>query len=486
LFWSWHRLNYINRFLEREHSKSEVQNSRRQTNDNAALVDFFESAIRHLPLKAWRFSAGTDMYSGGYGLPERRVSGGDDAWALSDNVYARRYPGRQSLHIEFAIDHSAEGVEITELIDSLSRVRAREQTSLFNDSIERLQTNAQILSEQLEWLRSVKAFSDSMLAGSPAGFAVWNAAGECVRANDLAYQLVPGFSENAELLEFIHCIDSDDHENKQYLQNLLLECKPWQVTYRKEEREIIINFRAVGNKLSNRLVCASIIDVSDIRTSERARAEMVEYLSHDLRSPLISALYLLDKNDDPRIESNINNSLSMMDNLLHVARADSLSEEQFQPLLLNAVLDNALDQLLPQALSRKIAFDIDTDDNDLWVNGDAASLERAFANIVGNAIKYSPEGSKVSVKLHRRDSMVELTIDDQGIGIAPDMLGKLFSRFKRDESTAGDIKGIGLGLALVSRVVNLHNGKVEASNLTKGTRITLQLPLEDSLLELTA
>lgn len=486
LLWSRHRLQYVNRFLEQEHAKFGMQSPRRQTNDDSALVEFFESAYRHLPVEAWRFSSGKQIYAGGADLPRRRVSGGDNAWALRGNVYARRYPGKQALHIEFAIADSAKGVEVTELIDSLSRVRAREQATVFSGSIERLQTNAQTLREQLEWLRSVKAFSDSMLAGSPAGFAVWNAAGECVRANDLTYQLVPGFSEHGELLEFVNCIDrdGDKKEDARHLQNLLLDCDPWQVTYRQGEKEMVINFRAVGDRLTKRLVCASIVDVSDIRTSERARAEMVDYLSHDLRSPLISALCLLDTEDDPRIEQNINTSLSMMDNLLHVARADDLSDADFQPVLLNAVLDNTLDQLLPQALSQDIHFDIDTDDTDFWVNGDAASLERALTNIVGNAIKYSPQGTTVTVRLHQKDSMALLTVDDQGVGIAPEMLGRLFNRFKRDSATAGEYKGIGLGLALVSRVVNLHNGTVAASNIPAGTRISLQIPIDQDLCDL--
>ncbi|MBX2878878.1 MAG: CHASE2 domain-containing protein [Granulosicoccus sp.] len=488
LLWSRHRLLFVIRFLERERSNFDVGEVRRQVNEDEALVDFFESACRHLPVKAWRFSHNKSIYAGGEQLPDRRVAGGDDAWALRGDIYARRYPGKQALHIEFQIDDAAEGVEIAELIDSLSRIRSREKTIFFSDSIERLQSNALVLSSQLDWLRSVKAFSDSMLAGSPAGFAVWNAAGECIRANELVYQFVPEFTQNGELREFIYCIEqSEDADSRsQYMRKLLNDREKWQVTYRRGEQESIVNFRTVGERLSTRLVCASIVDVSDIRTSERARAEMVDYLSHDLRSPLISALCLLEKDDDPRIEQNINNSLAMMDNLLHVARADSLSDTQFQPLLLNAVLDNSLDQLLPQALSSNISFDVDTIDEDLWINGDAASLERAIINIMGNAIKYSPEDTTVTVRLDRQNTMAVLTVDDQGAGIAPDMLDKLFTRFRRDKSTAGEFKGIGLGLALVSRVVNLHSGNVAASNIDNGTRITLELPLEAKAIDLAA
>jgi len=72
-----------------------------------------------------------------------------------------------------------------------------------------------------------------------------------------------------------------------------------------------------------------------------------------------------------------------------------------------------------------------------------------------------------------------LIIDDEGVGIDPAMLGQLFTRFKRDATTESSYKGIGLGLALVSRVVTLHGGKVVASNLPQGTRITFLLPLEN-------
>jgi signal transduction histidine kinase len=205
---------------------------------------------------------------------------------------------------------------------------------------------------------------------------------------------------------------------------------------------------------------------------------MGDYLSHDLRSPLISALALLEQDSDSRIEQNIQHSLAMMDDLLHVARADNLTEAKFSAVLLNAVVDNALDQMLPQAISRAIRLELDVSDDDLWVDGDATSLERAITNILSNAIKYSPDYTTIGVKLYGSDRTAILIIDDEGVGIDPAILGQLFTRFKRDASTESSFKGIGRGLALVSRVVTLHGGKVVASNLPQGTRITFLLPLE--------
>ncbi len=480
LFWSWHRLAYVNRFLEREQAKLEPHLPQRDSQSNSLLAEFFETASRHLPLRAWRFHSGADVFHGGSGLPDLRTESPEGSWLVRRGVYARTYTGIEPLHIELVIDDAEHGAAITHYVDTLARVRSRERASRMAGSIEQLQTNALKLSEQMDWLRSIKVFSETILDGSPTGFGVWNAAGECVRANRLIYRIVPEFSERADLVDFLASVGLHMHveEEAHRLEQLVLERKPWQISHSADERELVVNLSCIGETLADRLICASVLDVSDIRTAERARAEMMDYLSHDLRSPLISALYLLEQHNDPRVEQNIQHSLSMMDDLLHVARADSLSESQFTPLLMNAVIDNSLDQMLPQALSRNIRFDVDTVDDDLWIDGDAASLERAVSNIVSNAIKYSPEQTTVRIHLCAENGHAVLTVDDQGVGIDPDMLGQLFTRFKRDPSTSSQFKGIGLGLALVSRVVSLHGGNVAASNIENGARITLALPLE--------
>ena len=480
LFWSWHRLAYVNRFLEREQAKIAPHIPRRDSQSNALLSSFFISASKHLPLQAWRFHSGTDVFAGGNGLPDKKVEGVEGMWKHQNGVYARTYPGIEPLYIELVIDDKSHGDAITRYVDTLARVRSRERASRLAGSIEKLQTNALQLSEQLDWLRSVKVFSETILDGSPTGFGVWNAAGECVRANPLIYSMVPNFSDKADFIDFLKAVGRqfDGDEDNERLQQLMLECVPWQVSYSHGDAELVVNFSAVGDTLAERLICASVLDVSEIRTAERARAEMVDYLSHDLRSPLISALALLENNNDSRIEQNIQHSLTMMDDLLHVARADSLTEARFTPLLFNDVIDNSLDQMLPQAKSRHIQFDLDMPDDDLWIEGDAPSLERAVSNILSNAIKYSPDDTSIKIRLYGVSGSAILIIDDEGVGIDPAMLGQLFARFKRDASTESEFKGIGLGLALVSRVVTLHGGQVVASNLPKGTRITLQLPLE--------
>ncbi len=488
ILWSWNRLNYLNRFLESETALLEPL-SKLDNTENELLADFFRNAERHLPIQGWRFSAKGQQFASGDVIPHSSEVPPMNRWVKDQNVYSKRYPTPGKLEISLRIDDETLADELTGYIDTLARVQSRNKPPPLSGSIERLQINTLKLSDQVAWLRNLSAFSDSILEGSPAGFIVWNAAGEMVRDNELVYELIPNLEANVLLVDFINQItgkDNNDEAGRLQMKELILDSASRQISYSDNERETVINFNTVGDKLSDRLVCATIIDVSEIRSAERARAEMVDYLSHDLRSPLISALYLLESESEDdevssevneRVQNNINRSLNMMDDLLHVSRADSLSADNFGEVLFNSVVDNVLDQLLPQARSRDINFDIATTDEDLWMQGDAASLERAVSNVVGNAIKYSNEGGRVRISTELDERYVLLAVTDEGVGIDPKMMGDLFTRFKRDAKVAAKFKGIGLGLALVARVVSQHGGEVTAVSPGTGTTIRMRLPL---------
>ena len=486
ILWSWNRLNYLNRFLEAETALLEPL-SQLDNSENELLADFFNNAERHLPIQAWRFSAKGQQFASKNAVIRPTETLPMNRWVSANGVHSKRYPTPGKLEISIAVEDQQVANELTGYIDTLARVQSRTKPPALSGSIERLQINTLKLSDQVAWLRNLSAFSDSILEGSPAGLIVWNAAGEMVRGNELVFKLIPSLDNNVVLADFIRKVtgkSEDDQEDRQRIQELILDSASWQVTYAEGEIESVINFNTVGESLTDRLVCATVIDVSEIRSAERARSEMVDYLSHDLRSPLISALYLLESEESEvdaevstRIRANINRSLSMMDDLLHVSRADSLSSDTFEEVLFNAIVDNALDQLLPQARSREIVFEIETSDEDFWMSGDAASLERAVANVIGNAIKYSNEGGCVIVSTERVDDHVLLKVSDDGVGIDPMMMDDLFTRFKRDAKVAKKFQGIGLGLALVARVVTQHGGSVKAESPGKGTTIRMRLPL---------
>lgn len=488
ILWSWHRLSFISRFLERENAQLGPSLELSDRTENSALEAFFNNAAMHLPIKGWEFSAQGQVVRGGDPIPILPESINTEQWVRRSNFYKKSYPTPGKLVITLEVEDESVGMELTRYIDSLARVQLRNKPGRFSGSIEKLQNSALKLSDQMATLRSIKVFTETILAGSPAGFIVWNAAGEMIRSNPLIKELFPTLKAAPVLVDFVRELDRDPGagRNRQRLQDLIIECKPWQVIKVDGEREYVVNFSVVGDQLSERLVCATVVDVSDIRGAERARAEMVDYLSHDLRSPLISAMYDLEEAGETpetnRIKSNINRSLQMMDDLLHVARADNLSADQFSEVLFNSVIDNAIDQLLPQARKRNMAMDVVSDDHDYWMLGDASSLERAVVNIIGNAIKYSDDGGEIKVESFMRDGDVVLHVIDDGVGIDPAMKGELFTRFKRDASVADKFQGIGLGLALVARVVSQHGGEVHAESPGKGTKIVMRLPLRPDLL----
>jgi hypothetical protein len=103
-------------------------------------------------------------------------------------------------------------------------VRSRERASKLAGSIEKLQTNALQLSEQMDWLRSIKMFSETILDGSPTGFGVWNAAGEYVHANQLIYRMIPGFEKKADFIDFFMAVGRrfGDTEDDELLRHLAL------------------------------------------------------------------------------------------------------------------------------------------------------------------------------------------------------------------------------------------------------------------------
>ncbi len=510
LAWSWHRLDFVNRFLERESRRLAPHGSQPEDQSVQAppgvsdtlpedrtdqtLTRFLDHAMEHLPIRAWSVTASGRNQGGGAPLTLNGAGTPVAQWQRFGSVYRRRYRTPDALQVRLDISDQARAPEILRFVDSLPEIRIRQQPVRPSGSIERLQGNVLRLAAQTAALRHVQSFTETVMAGSPAGSGVWNAAGESVHRNALLHDLVSGLPPTASLRQFLEVLGRQPGgADREKVNALLLDGEPWQLTYHEEQCELVINLNAVGDTLADRLICATVVDVSQIRSVERSRAEMMEYLSHDLRSPLVSALYLLDDEesavpgvvagvaDDSAsrerredIGARIRQSLKMMEDLLHMARADSLDASTFQEVYLNGVIDASIDEFGAQARSLEVALIADMPDIDIWVAGDASLLERAFKNVIGNALKFSKQGGEVTVQLRAISMRVEVAISDQGVGIAPDMLDRLFTRFIRDEGRKA--RGFGLGLALVSQVVQQHRGTVWATSSSSGSRITLRFP----------
>jgi signal transduction histidine kinase len=124
------------------------------------------------------------------------------------------------------------------------------------------------------------------------------------------------------------------------------------------------------------------------------------------------------------------------------------------------------------------AFVLDVPAGPLWIHGEASQLARAVANLLDNAVKFTGEGGKVTLRLRRAGSQASLTVEDTGIGIPKEDLPRLFSRFHRGRNAAS-YPGSGLGLAIVKAIVEGHAGTIMAESVVQGARFVARLPLDD-------
>jgi signal transduction histidine kinase len=230
-----------------------------------------------------------------------------------------------------------------------------------------------------------------------------------------------------------------------------------------------------------------------LREADRMKDEFVALVSHDLRTPLTSIIgYLelaLENEDLPQterrylevVERNSERLMHLVNDLLFVARLEAGEMDiHLDELDLATVVRQAVEEAGPRARAKEIALETETDSAPT-VSADRGRMFQLLDNLVGNAIKFTPAGGKVEVRLSRRGDFARLEVEDSGIGIAPDDQRRLFERFFRAANTRGDqASGTGLGLYIARAIVEAHGGSIDVSStLGAGTCFCVELPLAD-------
>ncbi len=225
-------------------------------------------------------------------------------------------------------------------------------------------------------------------------------------------------------------------------------------------------------------------DMTDTRRLEIARDSFFASLSHDLRTPLNSIqgfVEMIPIVDEPRrgefidrVQSNVGRLTVLIENLLDHARvragAVALDPEEIDPA---AVVAACVSDLAPLVGAHEIVVD----EADFTVLADAPALGRVLANLLVNAVKYSPDGTSIEVHFERGDRVGRIMVTDHGRGIAEDDLESIFDEFERGK-LAEDDGGTGLGLASVRQLVALQHGAVSIESVPDlGTTVTVELPL---------
>ncbi|KZN17276.1 MULTISPECIES: CHASE2 domain-containing protein [Pseudomonas] len=230
----------------------------------------------------------------------------------------------------------------------------------------------------------------------------------------------------------------------------------------------------------------SLTDLSVERDAEEQRAVLLRFLSHDLRAPHSAILALLDvqRHQVPgdtqvfsQIELQVRKALNLTEAFVQLAKAES-EAYQFQPSMFAMLLLDTFDQASSIAHLKNIQLLHDLDeDAEALVLADQSLLTRALFNLLENAIKYSPAGSRISVRVSYAEGWLLCEIADQGRGIAVDELPELFSQYRRFTS-AHDSDGLGLGLSMVKAVVDRHGGRISCRSVVgQGSTFSIQLPL---------
>jgi PAS domain S-box-containing protein len=231
----------------------------------------------------------------------------------------------------------------------------------------------------------------------------------------------------------------------------------------------------------------------EAESANQLKDEFLATLSHELRAPMVPivgwAEILGNSKLDPAaslnaievIRRNARAQVQMIDDLLDVSRiiAGKL-RLTVKPVDLGTIILAAVDGLRPAAEAKEIRLQLQLDSPAGQVSGDPDRLQQVVWNLVSNAIKFTPKEGRVIVRMERVESQVEFTVSDTGKGIAPEFLPHVFDRFRQaDATTTRAHGGLGLGLAIVRQLVELHGGTagVESAGVGHGATFTLSLPL---------
>jgi PAS domain S-box-containing protein len=227
--------------------------------------------------------------------------------------------------------------------------------------------------------------------------------------------------------------------------------------------------------------------------ANRLKDEFLATVSHELRTPLTSILgwanllraARLDEESTQRaletIERNAKNQKQIIEDLLDVSRIiTGKLRLEIRPVELASLLETAVESVRPTAEAKGVRLQKILDTGVSPISGDPERLQQIIWNLLSNAIKFTPRGGRVQVRLERIDSHIEIAVSDTGPGISAEFLPFVFDRFRQADSTTTRIHGgLGLGLAIVRHLVELHGGTVKADSAGDGlgSTFTVTLPL---------
>lgn len=229
-----------------------------------------------------------------------------------------------------------------------------------------------------------------------------------------------------------------------------------------------------------------------LREADRAKDEFIAIISHELRTPMTSILgwtrmlALGDLDEETHrealdaLERSTRAQAKLIEDLLDESRiaAGKLRLES-RGVRLGSLVDEAVRMARPSAVAKGITLTFEPGEESYESFGDPARLQQVIGNVLGNAMKFTPEGGRVAVRITRDDSFGVIEVTDSGQGIPPSLLPHVFDRFRQGAAEGERKSGLGLGLAIARHLVEMHGGTVEAKSdgEGKGATFVIRLPL---------
>ena len=233
---------------------------------------------------------------------------------------------------------------------------------------------------------------------------------------------------------------------------------------------------------------------AEAETANRHKDELVSIVSHELRTPLNAILGwasmlqqgMLDEHGIQRavhsIADNASRQLRLVEDLLDFSRLQSgRMSLDMKEVDLRALLRDVIESIVPVAASGSIQLDV-SPVPEVHITADARRLEQVFLNLLGNALKFTPEGGRVAVSVQQTDTEAHVRITDTGPGIDPEFLPHIFEAFRQADAASRHYGGAGLGLSIAKELVEAHKGRIaaESAGVGRGASFIVSLPASPS------
>lgn len=237
-------------------------------------------------------------------------------------------------------------------------------------------------------------------------------------------------------------------------------------------------------------VAITMQDITYLKQVDRLKNEFVNTVSHDLRSPLTAILGyvdLLDRvgpvNDQQRefihrVQVSVESITSLVNDLLELGRIEAGFDSQNEIVPVDGILRYSLETVSGQISEKRLNVHLDLPLDIPPIRGNPIRLRQMLDNLVGNAIKYTPENGEIGIEMEVQGEQVILRISDNGPGVPPADQPHIFEKFYRASNVPKGVGGSGLGLAIVKSIVDSHHGRIWVESLLgKGSTFTVVLPL---------